>query len=257
MQAFGLFFKTVGVLVVLVAVAVSDPAPRGWRQRSLRARVHVRARRSRSLAYFGASRSEAAARSSSALLALALPQAGLRARASSTRPRSSNQHAWVPIHLGPLDLSINKAVAYLLLGALLTIAARDRPDARQARRQGPGRRQAIGETIYEVAQVQVAEQGLPTKAIGRWFPYVATLMLFIWVVNMHRLHPAAALGREVHVFGVELPTLGIYAATSTLSVTLALALMTFVFTHVEGIRYNGAGRTSRAGSRRCRRRCSR
>ncbi len=40
--------------------------------------------------------------------------------------------------------------------------------------------------------------------------------------------------------GVEIPTLAIFAATSTLSVTLALALMTFVFTHVEGIRENGA-----------------
>ena len=31
----------------------------------------------------------------------------------------------------------------------------------------------------------------------------------------------------------------ILAATSSLSVTLALALLTFVFTHVEGIRWNG------------------
>ena len=36
----------------------------------------------------------------------------------------------------------------------------------------PGRRQTVGEIVYEIAQVQVAEQGLPTKAIGRWFPYV-------------------------------------------------------------------------------------
>ena len=36
-----------------------------------------------------------------------------------------------------------------------------------------------------------------------------------------------------------MPTFAIFAATSTLSVTLALALMTFVFTHVEGIRWNG------------------
>ena len=37
------------------------------------------------------------------------------------------------------------------------------------------------------------------------------------------------------------PTLAIFAATSTLSVTLALALMTaFLFTHIEGIRHNGA-----------------
>ena len=40
---------------------------------------------------------------------------------------------------------------------------------------------------------------------------------------------------------MKLPTLAIFAATSTLSVTLALALMTWVFTHVEGIRANGVG----------------
>ena len=42
------------------------------------------------------------------------------------------------------------------------------------------------------------------------------------------------------IAGVQVPTLALFAATSTLSVTLALALMTFVFTHVEGIRANGA-----------------
>ena len=93
--------------------------------------------------------------------------------------------------------------------------------------------------VYEIAQVQVAEQGLPTKAIGRWFPYVASLMLFIWVDQHARLHPAAALGRDVRDRRRRVPTLAIFAATSTLSVTLALALMTFVFTHVEGIRANG------------------
>ena len=31
------------------------------------------------------------------------------------------QHEWVPIHLGPLDLSITKAVVYLMLGTVLTI----------------------------------------------------------------------------------------------------------------------------------------
>ena len=99
----------------------------------------------------------------------------------------------------------------------------------------PGRRQALGEQIYEVAQTQVAEQGLPTKAIGRWFPYVATIMLFIWVVNMLGFIPLPLTGETWH--GV--PTWGIYAATSSLSVTLALALLTFVFTHYEGIKWNG------------------
>jgi F-type H+-transporting ATPase subunit a len=93
--------------------------------------------------------------------------------------------------------------------------------------------------VYEVAQVQVAEQGLPTKAIGRWFPYVASLMIFIWVVNMLGFIPLPLSDEKVTIGGVELPTLAIFAATSTLSVTLALALMTWVFTHVEGIRANG------------------
>jgi F-type H+-transporting ATPase subunit a len=106
----------------------------------------------------------------------------------------------------------------------------------------PTKRQAVGEMIYEIAQVQVAEQGLPTKAIGRWFPYVASLMLFIWVINMLGFIPLPLSDETVDVGGVELPTLAIFAATSTLSVTLALALMTFVFTHVEGIRANGVRR---------------
>ena len=104
-------------------------------------------------------------------------------------------HEWVPIHIGPLDLSINKAVAYLLLGALLScligiVFMRVKVGSE------PTRKQALGETIYEVAQVQVAEQGLPTKAIGRWFPYVATPDDLHLGDQHARVHPAAALGRE-------------------------------------------------------------
>jgi F-type H+-transporting ATPase subunit a len=52
--------------------------------------------------------------------------------------------------------------------------------------------------------------------------------------------PLPLSDEKVTIAGVEVPTLALFAATSTLSVTLALALMTFVFTHVEGIRANGA-----------------
>ncbi len=99
----------------------------------------------------------------------------------------------------------------------------------------PGRRETVGEMVYEIAQTQVAEQGLPTKAIGRWFPFVATLMLFIFMVNFLGFIPLPLTGETYH----GIPTWGIYAATSSISVTLALALLTFVFTHVEGIRWNG------------------
>ncbi len=168
-----------------------------------------------------------------ALLALVLPQVAM-ARGTFDPTTEFEQHEWIPIHLGPLNLSITKAVAYLMIGTVLTIAL----GLVTMRVKMPGRRQAIGEQIYEVAQVQVAEQGLPTKAIGRWFPYVATLMIFIWVVNMLGFLPLPLTGERWH--GV--PTWGIYAATSSISVTLALALLTFVFTHYEGIRWNGTRR---------------
>jgi F-type H+-transporting ATPase subunit a len=164
------------------------------------------------------------------LLALALPQAA-SARGEFDPSEEFVQHEWIPIHLGPLNLSITKAVVYLLLGAALTILI----GVGLMRVRTPGRRQALGEQIYEIAQVQVAEQGLPHKAIGLWFPYVATLMLFIWVVNMLGFIPLPLTGETWH----GIPVWGIYAATSSLSVTIALALLTFVFTHWEGIRWNG------------------
>ena len=165
-----------------------------------------------------------------AVLALAAPPAAL-ARGKFDPTTEFEQHEWIPIHLGPLNLSITKAVVYLLIGTGLTILL----GVGTMRMKRPGRAQTIGEQIYEIAEVQVAEQGLPSKAIGRWFPYVATLMLFIWVVNLIGFIPLPLTGERWH----GIPTWGIYAATSSLSVTLALALLTFVFTHVEGIRWNG------------------
>jgi F-type H+-transporting ATPase subunit a len=148
---------------------------------------------------------------------------------------------WVPIHLGPIDMSINKAVAYLMLGGVVSIVL-GIVLMRVRLRERPGRRQTVGEIVYEMAQVQVAEQGLPTKAIGRWFPYVASLLIFVWVLNMLGFIPLPLSDESVEIAGVEVPTLAIFAATSTLSVTLALALMSWTFTHIEGIRENGVKR---------------
>ena len=146
---------------------------------------------------------------------------------------------WIPIHIGPLDLSINKAVAYLALGSLVTIflgvfLMRSRLALL------PGKRQTVGEAIYELTQTQIAEQGLPTKAIGRWFPYVASLFLFIFTLNLIGFIPLPLTGETFDVHGATLSTWGIYAVTSQLSVTLVLALMSVIFTHIEGFRWNGA-----------------
>jgi F-type H+-transporting ATPase subunit a len=174
-------------------------------------------------------------------LALVLPQVAL-AKGEFHPEEEFEQHPWISINIGPLDLSITKAVAYLMLGTVCTILVGLLLMRWRLRVSPEGRRQALGELFYEVAQQQVAEQGLPSKAIGRWFPYVASLMLFIFVINLLGFIPLPLSDETFEIAGVELPTLGIYAATSSLSVTLALALLTFFFTHFEGIRANGAVR---------------
>jgi len=145
---------------------------------------------------------------------------------------------WIPLELGPLDMSVNKAVVYLWLGAAAAILF-----GIWVMRFGlslrPSRRQTVGEGLYEALQGQIAEGNLPSKAIGRWFPYVASLFLFIWMLNLIGFIPLPISSETFHIAGVDLPTWGIYAATANLSVTLALALITFFATHVEGIRYNG------------------
>jgi F-type H+-transporting ATPase subunit a len=164
------------------------------------------------------------------MLFLALPAPAF-ARGEFDPTTEFEQHEWVSIHLGPLNLSITKAVVYLMLGTLLSILL----GLFLMRGKTLNRRQTVGESIYEVAQVQIAEQGLPSKAIGRWFPYVATLLIFIFVINLIGFIPLPITGETYHGF----PVWGIYAATSSLSVTLALAVLTFLFTHFEGIRWNG------------------
>jgi F-type H+-transporting ATPase subunit a len=176
-------------------------------------------------------------------LALILPTSALAAASNGEEEEFDPSHefelpAWIPIEIGPLDLSINKAVAYLFLGSALSILI---GIVLMRVRLGiePDRRQTTGELIYDIAQTQIAEQGLPTRAIGRWFPYCATLLIFIWTLNMISFIPLPLSDENTDIAGVELPTLGLYAATSSLGVTLALALMTFVFTHIEGIREHG------------------
>ena len=60
------------------------------------------------------------------LLFLALPAVALAADESGDEEKFNpasewTLHEWIPIHLGPIDMSINKAVAYLLLGAVFGI----------------------------------------------------------------------------------------------------------------------------------------
>ena len=62
------------------------------------------------------------------LLALALPAPAF-ARGEFDPTTEFEQHDWIPIHLGPLNLSITKAVVYLMIGTALTILLGEPPTA--------------------------------------------------------------------------------------------------------------------------------
>ncbi|HEX3330466.1 MAG TPA: F0F1 ATP synthase subunit A [Gaiellales bacterium] len=138
----------------------------------------------------------------------------------------------------PLGLDINKAVVYMWMAAAVTtilvlIVFRKGLNLR------PDGKQTSAEVIYDLCQSQVARAGLPEEGMRIWFPYVATLFVFIWMMNLIGFIPLPFGERHFDLFGFSIPEFQIYAATANLSVTLALTLVTFFATHIEGIRYNG------------------
>jgi F-type H+-transporting ATPase subunit a len=138
----------------------------------------------------------------------------------------------------PLGLSINKAVVYMWMAAalatILTLIL-----VRRGLRLRPDRGQTVAEVIYDLCQQQIARAGLPEEGMRIWFPYVSTLFVFIWMMNVISFVPLPFGDRHFDLFGASIPEFQIYAATANLSVTLALTLVTFFATHIEGIRYNG------------------
>ncbi len=171
-------------------------------------------------------------------LALLIPPAAAATTGDFNPEEEFELEEWLPIHLGPIDMSVNKAVAYLWLGGLIAVAL-GVGLMRLRLRVDPDTRQTIGESIYEITQTQIAEQGLPSRAMGLWFPYVASLFLFIWSLNMVGFVPLPLSNDTFHLFGLDIPTWGIYAATAQISVTLTLAVFSVLFTHVEGFRHHG------------------
>src|SRR6185503_5782870 len=138
----------------------------------------------------------------------------------------------------PLGLDINKAVVYMWMAAaittILTLIV-----FRNGLKLRPDGKQTTAEVIYDVCQNQIAKGGLPDEGMRIWFPYVASLFVFIWMMNLIGFIPLPFGDRHFDLFGLSIPEFQIYAATANLSVTLALTLVTFFATHIEGIRYNG------------------
>jgi F-type H+-transporting ATPase subunit a len=138
----------------------------------------------------------------------------------------------------PLGLDINKAVVYIWLSGALAILL-TMLVVRRGLKVRPDRTQTAAEAIYDVAYTQIAKAGLPAEGMRIWFPYVASLFMFIWMMNLIGFIPLPFGSEKVNIAGLHVPKLQIYAATANLSVTLTLTLITIVISHVEGVRYNG------------------
>ena len=143
---------------------------------------------------------------------------------------------WASFTIGPIEIGISKAVVYLWLAVLIAVIL-TLWIVRGGLRTDPKRTQNVVEVLYTFSETNIGQATLPKVAYVRWFPYVASLFVFIWVLNMISFIP---LPLDTHnPFIGSIPGLTIYAATSNLSVTLTLTLLTVIISHVEGVRANG------------------
>jgi F-type H+-transporting ATPase subunit a len=145
---------------------------------------------------------------------------------------------WIPIKVGPLDLSINKAVLYLWLAAALTTGTMIWIANRMTAR--PNRVQTAVEAAYLLMRDTITRGNMEERMARKWFPFVGTLFLFIWFSNMIGYIPLPTNSEETfNLFGIAVPSFAIYAATANISVPLVLTLMVWIAYHVEGIRSKG------------------
>lgn len=138
-----------------------------------------------------------------------------------------------------IDLGINKGVVYLfiaVLGSMLmalyvnrTIRHRDRIRSRK---------QTVVEGLYEFAYYQIASS-LGTKLFNRYMPYVASIFIFILLLNLSSFVPLP-LNTHHNIGELDyLYSFGLYAVTSNIYCTMTLALLTFFVYHFEGVRAHG------------------
>ena len=145
---------------------------------------------------------------------------------------------WIELKLGPIDMSINKAVLYLALACLATIGTMLYIANRMADK--PNRVQTAVEAAFVLMRDNITRGNMDSKMATRWFAFVGTLFLFIWFSNMIGYIPLPTnTEHKIDVFGLHVPALALYAATANLSVPLVLTLFVWFAYHVEGIRAKG------------------
>jgi F-type H+-transporting ATPase subunit a len=145
---------------------------------------------------------------------------------------------WVTIKIGALDLSITKAVLYVVIAA--TLATITMVYIAKRMEDKPNNVQTAVEAAYDLTYNQITRNNMDSQMALKWFPFLATLFFFIWFSNMIGYIPLPTNTEEtVNVFGLHLPAFAIYAATANLSVPLILATIVWLSYHIEGVRSKG------------------
>jgi len=138
--------------------------------------------------------------------------------------------------IGPL--AFNKAVLYLLIAAVLTLVTMVYVARRMQAR--PNRTQTAVETLYGLMRDNITRGNMDEKMAAKWFPFIGALFLFIWYSNLIGFIPLPTNTEETfNLFGADIPSFAIYAATANVSVPLVLALIVFIAFIAEGIRAKG------------------
>jgi F-type H+-transporting ATPase subunit a len=145
---------------------------------------------------------------------------------------------WISISIAGIDMSINKAVLYIVLAAVFSCTAMIYIANRMAAK--PNKVQMAVEVIYDTIRNQITRDNLNDKMSAKYFPFLGTLFFFILFSNFIGLIPLPTNTEEtITVFGLELPAFSLYAATANISVPLVLTLMVWVLYQSEGIREHG------------------
>jgi F-type H+-transporting ATPase subunit a len=138
--------------------------------------------------------------------------------------------------IGPIDF--NKAVFYIIVATALTCGTMIYAARRMRAR--PNRLQTAVEVAYTLMRDNITRGNMDDRMAAKWFPFIGTIFLFIWFSNILGYLPLPTnTEHTVDIFGVNVPSLALYAATANLSVPLVLTIMVWLSYHVEGIRAKG------------------
>jgi len=142
---------------------------------------------------------------------------------------------WVSLGL----LSINRAVLYVFLAAILTVVTMVWVADRMQMR--PNRVQTAVEALFSLMRDNITRGNMSDSLAAKWFPYLGALFLFIWYSNLIGYLPLPTNSEQkFNLFGAHIPSFALYAATANISVPLILALVTFIAFNWEGVRAHGA-----------------